>query len=288
MSKRNTILFFIWLLLFIPKGRTIAQGYLYQSSIGNFKNATSFSITSGGIFYVTDSSTDEIYKIDTLGNVLKDAGGYGWNSGLFDNPSDVFATPLSVYVCDKNNNRVERFDKDLNFVSQLYTHDNEDKSMRFGYPLGCSVSQQGDLYILDSENKRLIKFDLFGNYIQNFGGYDAGNYSLADPLSLAVAPNGNIFVVDKKRIVVFDQYGNGLSILNEDNNFKSIRIIFENLIINSRTAVYYSNLNSPNLSLTKIDFSGNDEVKEIVSSLIFNDKLYILTSSKIFVYQKPQ
>ncbi|MHB8579651.1 MAG: NHL repeat-containing protein [Ignavibacteriaceae bacterium] len=288
MLKRKTILIFIWLLLFIPKGKAIAQGFLYQASIGSFKDATSFSITSGGMFYITDSSTDEVYKIDTLGTVLKYAGGYGWDSGLFDNPSDVFATPLSVYVCDKNNNRVERFDKDLNFVSQLYTHDNSDQSMRFGYPLGCSVSQQGDLYILDSENKRVIKFDLFGNYIQNFGGYDAGNYSLIDPISLAVAQNGNIFVVDKKRVVVFDQYGNGINILTEDNNIKSIRIIFDNLIINSKNAIYYSNLSSPDLALTKIIFSGNDEVKNIVSSLIFNDKLYILTSNKIFVYQKPQ
>lgn len=288
MKQKITLSFFILFLLFFPKDPALAQGYLYVSSIGNFKNATSFSITSGGIFYVTDSNTDEVYKIDTLGNALKDVGGYGWDNGLFDNPADVFATPLSVYVCDKNNNRIERFDKDLNFVSLLYTHDNDNKSMRFGYPLGCSVSLQGDLYILDSENKRVIKFDLFGNYIQNFGGYDAGAYSLADPLSLAIAQNGNIFVVDKKRIILFDQYGNGINTLKEENKFTSIRIVFDNLTVNSQSEVYYADLALPQLSLTKINFSGNDEVKDIVSSLIFNNKLYILTQTKIFVYQKPQ
>ncbi|MHB1686200.1 MAG: NHL repeat-containing protein [Ignavibacteriaceae bacterium] len=288
MHPKNFTLIIVWLLFFFPKESIRAQEYLYLSSFGNFRSATSFSITSAGIFYVTDSGTDEVYKIDSLGNVLKDAGGYGWDNGLFDNPPDVFANPLLVYVCDKNNHRVERFDKDLNFVSLLYTHDSDDKSMRFGYPLGCSVSQQGDLYILDSENKRIIKFDLFGNYIQNFGGYDAGNYSLVDPLSLALAPNGNIFVIDKKRIVIFDQYGNGLKIINEDNDFTGIRIIFNKLTINSKSEIYYSNLNLPDFTLTKIDFGGNDEVKKIVSSLIFNDKLYILTQTKIFVYQKTQ
>ena len=288
MYKQITLSLFILSLVIFSQGLIFAQGYLYISSIGNFKNATSFSITSGGILYVTDSNTDEVYKIDTLGNVLKDAGGYGWDNGLFDNPTDVFATPLTVYVSDKNNNRIERFDKDLNFVSLLDTHNNDNKSMRFGYPLGCSVSLQGDLYILDSENKRIIKFDLFGNYIQNFGGYDAGGYSLADPLSLAIAQNGNIFVVDKKRIIVFDQYGNGINSLKEDNNFTSIRIVFDNLTVNSQSEIYYADLAIPQLSLTKINFSGNDEVKDIVSSLIFNNKLYILTPTKIYLYQKPQ
>ena len=138
----------------------LSQTFIYQYSIGKFKNASAFTITAAGILYVADASSDEIYKLDTLGNNLKDVGGYGWDEGAFDHPVDVFANPLSVYVTDKNNHRIQRFDKDLNFISLLYTRENDNPAERFGYPLSAVTSNQGDLFILDSENKRILKFDL--------------------------------------------------------------------------------------------------------------------------------
>ncbi len=266
----------------------IAQEYLFVNSIGNFKDASSFSVTSGGVFYVSDAESDEIYKIDSSGNILKDAGGYGWDDGLFDDPSDIYANVLSVFVCDKNNNRVERFDKDLNYISQLNTQNASDKNMRFGYPTSCAVSQQGDLFILDSENKRIVKFDLFGNFILNFGSYDAGSFALVDPLKLALDNKDNIYVLDKNRIVLFDQYGNGLNIIKENQHFDGIQIIFDHLCVNNDSVVYSANLDKNDFSLGRINISQNDEIKKIVSSLIFNGKLYLLTPKKIYIYQKIQ
>ncbi len=277
--------FFKFLFFFIiMNGIMFPQTFVYNSSIGKFKDAASFDITSSGFIYVTDKNTDEIYKLDTLGNVLKYAGGYGWDSGLFDDPSDVFANPLSVYVCDKNNHRVERFDKYLNYVSQLYTRDSDTRGERFGYPLSCAVSQQGDLYILDSENKRIIKFDLFGKYVLNFGGYDAGKYTLSDPLKLAVSPNNDIYVIDGKRIVVFDQYGNGLSIINSGENLKGINIIFSSMTVNTDSKILFANLSSPDLALNTLSLTGIDITGNIISSLIFNGKLYVLTPNKILMF----
>ncbi len=278
------ILFIIF--LFSTLIKIFPQDYSYLDSFGKFKNASSFCITSAGIIYLTDSGTDEVFKLDTLGNILKYAGGYGWDGGLFDNPSDVFATPLSVYVCDKNNNRIERFDKDLNFIWQLYTHNSDTTDQRFGYPLGCAVSQQGDLYVLDSENKRIIKFDLFGSFVQNFGGYDAGNFSLINPQKIAISSDNKIYVVDKDRIVIFDQYGNGLSLIKMDSTQTGINIIFNKLTVNNDDKIYFSDLNSAETSLTQINLIKTGKVENIVSSFIFNDKLYVLTRNEIQVFNK--
>ena len=106
MKTRLSI--FISLLFILP---VHSQTFVYQGSIGSFKNASAFYITSAGYLYVTDKNSDEVYKLDTLGNKLKDTGGYGWTEATFDQPSDVFATPLNVYVSDKNNHRIQRFDK---------------------------------------------------------------------------------------------------------------------------------------------------------------------------------
>jgi|YelNatPaOPRAMG01_1025707.scaffolds.fasta_scaffold00264_26 DNA-binding beta-propeller fold protein YncE len=275
----------VFLLILISSQIAFAQNYQFQNVIGKFNDASSFYITSGGILYVTDAGTDEIYKIDTLGNVLKSTGGYGWDNGQFDNPADVFANPLSVYACDKNNHRVERFDKDLNFVSSLYTRNSDTTEERFGYPLSCALSQQGDLYILDSENKRIIKFNLFGNFVQNFGGFDAGSFSLNNPLQLAVANNNNIFVLDNNYIVVFDQYGNGITKIKTKENLKSIRIIFNNLTLTTEDSVFYANLNLPDFTLSKINLFGINKINDITSSLIFNKTLYVLTKKDILIFK---
>lgn len=261
------------------------QPFVYQGSIGSFRDASAFCITSAGFLYVTDKGSDEVYKLDTLGNKLKDAGGYGWTESTFDQPSDVFATPLNVYVCDKNNHRIERFDKNLNFISQLYTREDQNTDERFGFPLGCVTSNQGDMYILDSENKRIIKFNSFGDFVQNFGGFDAGIYSLNNPQKLAVSPDNNIYVLDNKRLVIFDQYGNGIKIINLDEKFIGINIVGYYLTLNSASEIFIANLNKQDVELTKAQLVASPK-DSFVSSIIFNGKLYALTKNEICIFSK--
>jgi len=279
--------FLIYLIILIyPLGKVFPQNYTFSDNIGRFINASSFTYSSAGFIYVTDSGTNEIYKIDTLGKELKSAGGYGWDAGLFDFPSGIFANPLSVYVCDKNNHRIERFDKDLNYFWQLSTRNSDTTAQRFGYPLGCTVSQQGDLYILDSENKRIVKFDLFGKFALNFGGYDAGTYSLSVPQSIAISNSNNLYVTDGRQIVVFDLYGTGSAIIKSDDELKSINITFNMLTVNSDSTIYFCNLNQSDGTLNKLQLSGLDKIPEIMGSFIFNNKLYLLTKETILVFIK--
>ena len=276
---------YLYLILIIPICSIFAQNYHSQNSIGNFKDASSFYMSSSGFLYVTDSGKDELYKLDTLGNIVRDCGGYGWDEGEFDNPVDVFATPLNVYVSDKNNSRIERFDKDLNFISQLYTRESDNKNERFGYPTSCATSNLGDLFILDTENKRIIKFDLFGNFIMNFGGFDAGIYALSNPKRFSISSNNFLFVLDGKRIVVFDHYGNGISTFNTDYDLTGINIIFNKMTVNTGKKIFYANL-SNQFSLNEMILDELEENTSIVSSLIFNNKLYVLTPEKIIVYSR--
>jgi len=276
---------FILLLFILLGGSAFAQNYIFQKEIGKFKNASAFYMNDAGILYVTDSNTDEVYKLDTLGRVLKYTGGFGWDSGEFDNPTNIFATALNVYVCDKNNNRIERFDKDLNYISQIYTRDSNNKDERFGYPLSVATSNQGDLFILDSENNRIIKFDLLGNFISNFGGFDAGAYSLSNPICFAISRQNNIYVIDGKNLVVFDQYGNGVAKFSTNLSFKKINIISGNLTVNTDNEIYFSSL-SNQFSLSKISLEDMKMDNNIVSSLIFGDKLYVLTPKEILIFRK--
>jgi hypothetical protein len=262
------------------------QKFQLENKIGHFVNASSFYINSAGFIYVSDINTDEITAIDTTGNILLKIGGYGWRQSAFDKPADVYADALKVYVADKNNHRIQRFDKNLNFNFQIFTRQSEIEQERFGYPLSAVMSNLGDIFILDSENSRIVKFDIFGNFLQNFGGYDYGNYALQKPVQLAVSMQNNIFVIDGNQIIMFDQYGNGTGKITGIEEFKSIRIIFEWLTVTSKEKIYTANLRSPEMSLREVLLEGLEEETEIVSALIFNYKLYLLTKKEILIFNR--
>jgi len=260
------------------------QTFTFDYAFGKFQKASSFHLNSAGFVYITDSGTDKLYKYDTLGTLIKETGGHGWTEETFDDPVDVFATTLNVYVTDKNNHRIQNFDKDLNFISELSTRENENSDERFGYPLACEVSTLGDLFILDSENKRVIKSDLFGNFLQNFGGMDAGNFSLNNPTKMAVSPSINTFVVDDSDIVVFDNYGNGLAVIETGLNLKGLKIIYSILTTNTESEIYFADLNSEKFELKKINLAALDYKPEFVTEIMQKNKLYILTEKEILVF----
>ena len=276
----------ITLLILLSVAVSFPQQYQFERSIGKFVNASSFYINSAGFIYVSDIATDEITALDTVGNILKKIGGYGWRESAFDNPADIFADALKVYVADKNNNRIQRFDKNLNFNFQIYTRESENEQERFGYPLSAVMSNLGDIFILDSENSRIVKFDIFGNFLQNFGGYDYGNFALEKPIQLAVSMQNNIFVIDGSEIVIFDQYGNGIGRTSGAEEFESIRIIFDWLTVTTKEKIYSANLRLPDISLKEIILSGIDDKLDLVSALIFNNKLYILTNKEIVIFSR--
>jgi DNA-binding beta-propeller fold protein YncE len=277
----------VYILLVLLLGTsTFPQKYKFESSFGKFINASSFYINSAGYIYVTDTNTDEVYALDTLGNLILKIGGFGWRETAFDDPVDVFADALKLYVADKNNHRIQRLDKNMNFNFQIYTRYSDNEAERFGYPLSAVMSNQGDVFILDSENSRIVQFDIFGNFIRNFGGYDYGNYALQNPKQLAVSDKNNIFVIDGNEILIFDQYGNSINKVSGIDEFISIRIIFDWMTLSTEKQIYLANLRSPEITLKEVLLEDLPLDTTFVTSLIFNNKLYLLTNKEILVFNR--
>lgn len=273
------------LLIFFVFSFANAQSLEFVESIGKFNSAVSFYITTNGLIYVTDNAKDEIVLLDTSGNKLKTFGGYGWDENSFDDPSDVFADPLSVYIADKNNHSIKRFDKNLNFISALKKRETENSDQNFGYPVSCATSNQGDLYLVDSENKRVMKFDIYGNYKINFGGLDAGKFQLSDPSYLAISNQNLVYVVDGCSVIVFDAFGNGIAKYSFDKKLNSIRIFFDNLLLTSDDELIYFRIGSHDQNFVNLKFTEAAPDAKFVSAIITGSKLYVLTKTSIFIYQ---
>ena len=139
---------------------------------------------------------------------IQKIGGYGWTETSFDHPTGI-ASPngLDVYVSDYGNHRIQRFDRNLNYVSTLYLRDAEERNKRFGYPAGVDVDRFGALYVIDGENIRIIK--LKRNVVERtFGGIDAGEGRLHNPTKIKVSTDDFVYVMDEQSMVVFDVFGN--------------------------------------------------------------------------------
>ncbi len=83
---------------------------------------------------------------------------------------------------------------------------------QFNNPRGITLDNQGNVYVADSSNQRIQKFDNFGNFIKKWGTPGTGDGQFNEPRGIAVADNGDLYVVDSSnhRVQVFDSEGNFL------------------------------------------------------------------------------
>ncbi|MCC7431103.1 NHL repeat-containing protein [bacterium] len=264
-------LVFVVLLNFVVYGQDFKE-ILVKSEI-QLKNPKSFDRDTSGNFYVSDTGNNRILKTNKDGEILVSTGKFGWKNSQFDFPTEIdISGGLDVFVSDFNNKRIQRFDRNLNFLGVL---PGSDESYDFGNIISCVLSAQGDLFFLDSENSLLQKLTQDGKIDKTFANFNQSESAeLEKPLKIKVYKSDKAIVLQKNSVLIFDYFGNFLTDFGENflENPVSLRIVKDEIWI---------------LDLGKIlvfDFSGRlkaqKEVlanfKEISDFLVFDDKIVFL------------
>jgi len=179
---------------------------------GKFKNPSAIDITDENRVFVCDKGNNRIQVFDKKGFFVKDIGGFGSKGDQFDEPLDIWVkSTLNIFVADYNNQRIQRFDRELNFINAFYSNEGNDERFQFQEILSVAHSSQGDLFILEAGENKVIKFQRETAQTV-FGYFDSGAGELDDPKQIDITPDQKIIISDsgKNCINIYDYFGNFL------------------------------------------------------------------------------
>lgn len=186
---------------------------------GQFSQPAGLALDAEGNLYVADGQNHRIQKFDSEGRFLAAWGASGGEEGQFNEPWGVAVDEDgNVYVADTWNHRIQKFNSDLEFVTawgEPFTAvgEREPEPVELFGPRDIAVDGEGNLWVTDTGNKRVLKFSDDGEPLGAFGqeGRDPGEFR--EPVGIAVGPDGDVYVADtwNRRVQRFDSDFNYLS-----------------------------------------------------------------------------
>ena len=184
------------------------------SGNGQFLEPSGVAADASGNVYVVDGN-NRIEKFDANGTFLLAfgwgvadgksafetctsgcrAGIQGSGNGQFTFDPGGVATDGSgnVYVADRGNSRIQKFDANGTFLATWGSIGSDNR--QFASPSGIATDGSGNVYVADSGNLRIQKFDANGTFLAKWGSVASGTQA-PPPIGVATDHSGNVYVLD--------------------------------------------------------------------------------------------
>ncbi len=146
----------------------------------NFNRPTDVAWDAAGNIFVSDAYTNaRVVKMDKLGRFVKTWGAKGSGQGQFDMPNSIAVDAQgNVYVADLGNKRIQVFDNDGNFKTQIgdvgapWTVCISPGAHQYLYSSNSNPPDSmdgGEIYKMELDGKILGKFGTAGKLAKEFG-----------------------------------------------------------------------------------------------------------------------
>ena len=129
------------------------------------------------------SSKHKLQKFTSIGELIKCIGRRGSKEAEFDDPRGVTIHSNQVYVCDKDNHRIQVFDLDLNYIRSIGSPGRGRGELDCPYDVAFDTA--GNMYVVEWGNDRVQVMDSSGQFIRLFGQEGEGKLSCPTALHIA-------------------------------------------------------------------------------------------------------
>jgi streptogramin lyase len=179
---------------------TLGEAKVPGNDSEHFNLPTDVAVSNDGSFYVSDGyGNSRVVKFSKEGEYLLEWGTFGNKQGEFNIPHGIDLDKYgNVYVADRENNRIQKFDAKGNFIAvwqnkiteQLYsvTIDNENDHL-----FGIDYMTVNDTVVKGSD---IFRFDLNANLQIQFGRTGFYNGPISRYHDIQIDDEGSIYVGD--------------------------------------------------------------------------------------------
>jgi len=153
----------------------------------HFNQPTDVAFDRDGNFYVTDGEgNSRVLKFNKYGNVLFGWGMKGSGPGQFDLPHSIAIDGDLVYVGDRENARIQIFDRNGRFL----------REWKLGHPFGLCIAPDHFIYMCDAIAGQILKIDREGKIVGVLSGPDPSEGRHFDPHQIALDKDNSIFAAE--------------------------------------------------------------------------------------------
>ncbi len=208
--------------------------FVSPSSPEPFVAPSALAVDHRGRFLVADAGRHVVMFFGQSGRFIDEFGGFGWEAGRFDGPSDLAVLQgFSIFVLDEGNRRVARFDESGDF-SDIAIGEGD-----AGTPVGVALGPASELYLVDSDTQTVLVRSQFDEVLEPFGRFGSGEGGLVRPVDAAVGPGLILAVADPGReaVLVFDEFGAELAVATTSDTLEPSAVAFDrhgNLLVADR------------------------------------------------------
>lgn len=177
-----------------------------ESDFKRFAKPVGVASDKSGRLFISDSANDNVMVFDksmkSAGALLPDAP--------FKQPVGIAVDSerKRIYVVDTHEHHVVVFDLEtLKQISVIGGRGRGDG--RFNFPSNIALDSKGNLFVVDTQNGRVQKFDPEGRFILRFGEFGDLPGMFSRPRGIAIDSEDHVYVVDGAFNVVqiFDTEG---------------------------------------------------------------------------------
>jgi DNA-binding beta-propeller fold protein YncE len=149
---------------------------------------------------------DPIVVLDPKGNFIR-----SWGQGMFKIPHGIRIDPAgNVWTLDANTSMVYKFTPEGEKLLEIEVGGVPDKTRDFCGATDIAFAKSGHVFVSDGYcNARVIEYDAGGKKVREWGKHGTGPGEFNTVHSIAVGPQGNLYVADREngRVQWFDQNG---------------------------------------------------------------------------------